>query len=304
MVQTRTVRTRTSQLYGDSRWRGPGGNEQHYKVTFWSFPPPKRQELSTSPLTSKMCRSSAGRGLTASLASGRRSGFCGAPWYRLSTARRSCRLSMFLCRRWRTNWWRCAGSSILLRRMMVEQQVDVLQFVGALVPVAEQVAEQVAEMSNILPDDIPMRTAVRDTQLAEQLVEVPTIVSFSSLQRIMEQNVDIAVPGGGGRLADIQGFLCGQSSTGVEQIVDIPNGGLHGSRPGQGSPASSSFQSPAASDDDADEPGIGGFRTFPRSKKSAKVTPHSSARVPQHISSSSLSTHQLASGQFGRAWGP
>ena len=32
-----------------------------------------------------------------------------------------------------------------------------------------------------------MRTAVRDTRLAEQLVEVPTIVSFSSLQWIVEQ---------------------------------------------------------------------------------------------------------------------
>ena len=38
-----------------------------------------------------------------------------------------------------------------------------------------------------------MPTAVRDTQ-AEQLVEVPTIISYSSLlQRTMEQNVDIPV---------------------------------------------------------------------------------------------------------------
>ena len=33
-------------------------------------------------------------------------------------------------------------------------------------------------MPKILPDDVPMRTVVRDTQLAEQLVVVPTIVSF------------------------------------------------------------------------------------------------------------------------------
>ena len=48
-----------------------------------------------------------------------------------------------------------------------------------------------------------------------------------------------------------------QSSTGpaVEQIVDIPGG--------QGSPASSSFHSPAGSDDDADEPGLGFFALFP-----------------------------------------
>ena len=68
-------------------------------------------------------------------------------------------------------------------------------------------------MPHNLPEDVPLRTAVRDTQLAEQLVEVPTIVSFSSLQRIVEQNVAIPVPGGGGRLADFQSFLPRQSST-------------------------------------------------------------------------------------------
>ena len=82
---------------------------------------------------------------------------------------------------------------------MVEQLVDVLQFVDALVPVAEQVPK-------IILENILVRTMVRQPQLAEQLVEVPTIVSFSSLQRIMEQNVDIPVSGGGGRLAGLQGF--------------------------------------------------------------------------------------------------
>ena len=43
-----------------------------------------------------------------------------------------------------------------------------------------------------------MRAVLRDPQLVEQLVEVPTIISYSSLQRTMEQNVDIPVPGGGG----------------------------------------------------------------------------------------------------------
>ena len=43
-----------------------------------------------------------------------------------------------------------------------------------------------------------MRTSVRDTQQAEQLVEVPLIVSYSWPQRIVEQNVDIPVPGRGG----------------------------------------------------------------------------------------------------------
>ena len=53
----------------------------------------------------------------------------------------------------------------------------------------------------------------------------------------------------------------------MEQIADIPGGGLQGFRPMQGSPASFSFVSPAGSDDDANEPGEGGFRTFPRKKK-------------------------------------
>ena len=96
--------------------------------------------------------------------------------------------------------------------------------------------EQVTEVHKFLPDDVPMRTAVRETQLAEQLVEVPRIVSFSSLQRMVEQNVAIPVPGVGGRLAGLQGFLPGQSSTAptVAQIVDnpAPSGGLQGVRPG------------------------------------------------------------------------
>ena len=113
--------------------------------------------------------------------------------------------------------------------LMVEQQAEVLQFFDALIPVAEQVID----VPKIFIERIPPRTSVREPQLAEQLVEVPMIVSFSSLQRIMEQTVDIPVPHGGGRHADLQGFLRGQNSTGVGKIVDIPGGGLH--RPGQSS---------------------------------------------------------------------
>ena len=103
---------------------------------------------------------------------------------------------------------------------MVEQLPDIMHFFDTLTPDLEQIIE----VPKILPDDVPMRTAVCDTQLEEQLVEVPTIISFSSLQRIKEQNVDIPVPGGGGRLAGLQGFPPRQGSTAadVEQIVDIP----------------------------------------------------------------------------------
>ena len=143
---------------------------------------------------------------------------------------------------------------------------------------------QVIEVPKISASSCCSRRVLIAPQKAEQLVEVPTIVSSILLQRIMEQHVDIPVPVGGGLLAGLQGFLPGQSSTAptVVQIVDIPGGGLQGPRPGQGSPASSSFQSPAGSDDDVDEPGEGVFRTFPRPKKSAKLASHSgSALLPE-----------------------
>ena len=121
-----------------------------------------------------------------------------------------------------------------------------------------------------------MRTVLRDTQLAEELVEVPTIVSFSSLQRTMEQHVDIPVPRRGGRNAGLQGFLPGQCSTAspssmerisdriVEQVVDFPvsRGGLQDFRPGQGS--SSSSHVPARDQEGLDESGEGVFSTFPQ----------------------------------------
>ena len=55
--------------------------------------------------------------------------------------------------------------------------VDVLQLFHALNPVAEQVID----VPKIFIERIPPRTSVREPQLAEQLVEVPTIISFSML---------------------------------------------------------------------------------------------------------------------------
>ena len=90
----------------------------------------------------------------------------------------------------------------------------------------------------------------------------------------MEQNVDIPVPGRGGRSSGLQGFLPGQDSTAllsseeriseriVEQIVDIPGGGLQDFRPGQSSSSSSHF--PAGVPGALDEPGQGVFRTLPQ----------------------------------------
>ena len=98
---------------------------------------------------------------------------------------------------------------------------------------------------------------------------MPTTVSYSSLQRTVEQHVDIPVPGGGGSVSGLHGFLPRQRSTAspsrkriseriVEQIVDpVSRGGLHGS----------TSHSPAGDEERTDEPGKGVFRTFPQIKK-------------------------------------
>ena len=65
---------------------------------------------------------------------------------------------------------------------MVDQLPDIEHFFAALSPDPEQVIE----VPKILPLDVPMRAALRVTQLVEQLVEVPTTVSYSSLQRTVE----------------------------------------------------------------------------------------------------------------------
>ena len=134
--------------------------------------------------------------------------------------------------------------------------------------------ELVIAVPKILPHDVPPRRFCRVTQLAEQLVEVPTPVSYSwFLQRIMEQHVDIPVPVGRGRNDSLQGFLPEQSSIFsfssseriseriMEQIVDIPVA--------RGDP----------------ELGEGVFRTFPRVKKSPKFAASPSPRVPASGSS-------------------
>ena len=113
---------------------------------------------------------------------------------------------------------------------------------------------------------IPQRCPRRRPRRAEQLVEVPTIISYSSLQqRIAEQLIDILVPhdrGGRGGGRGLLGFSQGQNSTAnLEQNVDIPaRGGLHGFLPGQ-----REFK--------------GGFRTFSRPEKSATFGPHSGSEL-------------------------
>ena len=99
---------------------------------------------------------------------------------------------------------------------------------------------------------------------------MPTIVSYSSLQLSMEQNVDIPVPGRGGRISGLpgQGSTATRSSKKrisgriVEPTVDIPGGGLQDFRPGQSS--SSSSHVPARAREALDELGDGFFALFPK----------------------------------------
>ena len=132
--------------------------------------------------------------------------------------------------------------SVLALDVSVPQMVDQLPDIGQFFRALSPDPEQVIEVPKILPFDVPMRTAVHVPQLAEQLLEVPTIISYASLQRTVEQHVDIPVPGGGGPISGLQGFSSGQSSTAtpsskkriseriVEQIVDLVSSGLlHGS---------------------------------------------------------------------------
>ena len=90
-------------------------------------------------------------------------------------------------------------------------------------------------MPKIFLDRAPQRLGdhLRQPQMVEQLVHVPTVVSYSSLQQLTaEQIVDIPVPGrvGGGGRGGLQGSLPRQNSAAlhVEQKVDIPVPGRAG----------------------------------------------------------------------------
>ena len=103
---------------------------------------------------------------------------------------------------------------------MVEQLVDILS------PLDFHVAEQVIEVPKIECPPRAARTVLRAPQTVEQLVEVPTPVSNSSLfQRTVEQNVDNPVAGGSGAGGGLSGFLSGQNSAALwNRSVDIPSG--------------------------------------------------------------------------------
>ena len=202
--------------------------------------------------------------------------------------------------------------------------------VDAFAPHDIQVPEQVIEVPKILIDELPLRTPVREPQLAEQLVEAPSIVSLIEVTRQpVEQIVDIPVPRGGVRLRGVlpeqgstalpveqivdipvlhgeslQGFIPEQGSTAlpVEQIVDIPvlhGESLQGFIPGHGSTASSSSSHVPAGAVDESFQGI--FSYFSSWEKSAKMGPYSGSELGADFSSSTPASHE--SGFFTDAAG-
>ena len=190
----------------------------------------------------------------------------------------------------------------------IEEHVPLVQILDALVPQMEDqvadnlnleddvldvarlmdlpISEQVIEVPKISCSSCPSRSPIPEPELAEQLVEVPTVLSPTRIAlQIAEQIVDTPVPRGRGE-GRVQGSLPRQSSTATpsaeeriseriveqfspysakrtserieEQLVDTsPGVGL-----GQGSSSSAG---------PADEDFAGFFRTFPRGKKSARA---------------------------------
>ena len=151
---------------------------------------------------------------------------------------------------------------------METQVVEVLQKIDTAS------VEQVIAVPMISLDRIPQRSAVRLPQKAEQLVEVPTVLSYALLQqRFAEQNIDIPVPHR--RRRGLQGFSSGQISAArfVEQNVDIPvpGGGLH-VLPDPGGSSSSAVS--------RDQRGEGFFGLVPESKNPKSAVSRSPRGAP------------------------
>ena len=81
------------------------------------------------------------------------------------------------------------------------------QLVASLKHLDTPIPEQVTAVPKISLSSRRSRTVLREPQTAEQLVEVPAVVSFSSLQQTAEQIIDIPVPRTRGR-GDRRGLHC------------------------------------------------------------------------------------------------
>ena len=90
----------------------------------------------------------------------------------------------------------------LLVPQMVENVTDTLRILDL------PIAEQVIEVPKISCSPCPLRSLVPEPQTAEQLVDVPTVLSRTRIAlQIAKQIVGIPVPQGLGGMRRIQGFL-------------------------------------------------------------------------------------------------
>ena len=180
----------------------------------------------------------------------------------------------------------------------VPQMVD--NVLDALRRLDLPIAEQVIDVPKISCSPCPSRCPIPEPQSAEQLVEVPTVLSPTRIAlRIAEQIVDTPVPRGRGQ-GCVHGFLQEQSTTATpsaeerisERIVE------------QFSPSSVKRTSERIEEQivfllqvvawDTGLPHLlvlqmrillGVFRTFPRGKKSARASASPSAELPREVSS-------------------
>ena len=106
---------------------------------------------------------------------------------------------------------------------MGDQLVDVFKIIDTSLPVS---AEQVIEVPKIfLQDTFPQRSVLRQPQLAEQLVEVPSVSPSSCViqQHSVEQTDDIPVHGGAKRArggGSLLVFSPGQGSTAFSEAAE------------------------------------------------------------------------------------
>ena len=183
--------------------------------------------------------------------------------------------------------WSTSSTSQILDVLVPQMEDQLVEFMRGL---DTATPEQVIAVPEISQDRIPQRFV--DTgrpQRAEQLVEVPTVVSHSSLQRhSAEQNVDIPVPGTRGDRGGLQGFHPRQGSQHtVEQIVDSPvlGGGPQDFLPVLGWQLHPQHRVMSW---------VKGFSHFSCSKKGAHSGRQVSAELGGHVSSSTLSSSRPA----------
>ena len=170
---------------------------------------------------------------------------------------------------------------IAVYTLIVPSDVPVPQMANQLLEVCRQldtpIPEQVIDVPKISSSRQSRSRRVRFAeQTAEQLLEMPTIVSYSSLHGLVEQNVDVPVPHGRDRVGGgLLGLHPGQSSTafgGARYFPAATAGRIVGAPVPRDSrvlhPASSSSGLPGTANQ-------GVFRTFPREKRSATLGPHS-----------------------------